>query len=262
MDKWSDYLISKLTFDDGGRLISEVVVHDDNGDTVGPEEVRNMPWMVQKVLEGKTFSSIIKTNTGGWIFKSNINCINGLFRWNGKLPKLMTKRKTFVSYYHKDDQSFREKFEKLFGDLVVSKSVDTNDIDSDNCDEYIKQLIQNDYLSDTTVLVVLVGPKTKCRKHVDWEISGALNLKVGENYAGLLGILLPSHPDYAKGEYFYKNLPERFALNAKSDYAVVINWTEDRAEMQKWIEEAFSRRIDSEKIVNHYLKQMDKNTCE
>lgn len=33
---------------------------------------------------------------------------------------------------------------------------------------------------------------------MDWEISGALNYKVGDHYAGLLGIVLPNHPDYEK----------------------------------------------------------------
>ena len=107
-----------------------------------------------------------------------------------------TKRKSFVSYYHKDNQDDRTKFENLFGDLIVSKSVEDGDIDSDNSDGYIKQLIQKDFLADTTVLVVLIGQKTKCRMHVDWEISGALNLKIGDNNAGLLGIILPSHSDY------------------------------------------------------------------
>src|SRR2546426_3884279 len=42
-------------------------------------------------------------------------------------------------------------------------------------------------------ILVLVGPKTKCRKHVDWEISAGLNKKVG-GYSGLLGVLLPGFP--------------------------------------------------------------------
>ena len=63
-------------------------------------------------------------------------------------------------------------------------------------DDYVKQLIQKGYLYDTTVLVVLLGAKTKCRKHVDWEMSGALNRKVGDTYAGLLGLMLLTHPDY------------------------------------------------------------------
>ena len=177
------------------------------------------------------------------------------------MPRNITKRKTFVSFYHKDDQEYREKFENLFSDLIVSKSVGDGDIDSDNSDEYIKQLIQKEYLSDTSVLVVLVGPKTKCRKHVDWEISAAINKKVG-GYSGLMGILLPTHPDYNIGKYNSNNLPERLAANIKSGYAKLNNWTTDRAQLQNWLEEAFKSKGDTDNLINKSIPQMEKDTCE
>jgi hypothetical protein len=167
-----------------------------------------------------------------------------------------------VSYFHKDDQNSRAKFENLFGDLIVSKSVEKDDIDTDNSDEYIKQLIQKEYLSDTTVLVVLIGPKTKCRMHVDWEISGALNLKVGDKNAGLLGILLPTHPDYGTEKATYNLMPQRLADNFKSGYAIIRDWTDDRIKMQSYIEEAFANRTSKEDKRDNSRIQMDKDTCE
>ncbi len=186
---------------------------------------------------------------------------NGLFSWEMALPKNITKRKTFVSYYHHDDQEYRNKFENLFGDLIVSKSVEYNDIDSENSDEYIKQLIQKDYLADTSVLAVLVGPKTRCRKHVDWEISGAISTRIGGN-SGLIGILLPSHPDFGSDKYHASNLPARLAANVKSGYAMLRDWTEDREQMQMWIEEAFANKRDTEKRITTSIPQMQKDTCE
>jgi hypothetical protein len=121
-------------------------------------------------------------------------------------------------------------------------------------------LIQKDYLKDTTVLAVLVGPNTKCRKHVDWEISGAINQKVG-GPAGVIGILLPSHPDYGTGKYHYKNLPERLAKNAESGYAIIIEWTDDRVKMQEWIEVAFQKRNETEKRITTSVPQMTEDTC-
>ena len=175
---------------------------------------------------------------------------------------MQTKRKTFISYFHKDDEDYKNEFEKLTSDLIVNKSVGDGDISGDNSDDYIKKLIQDGYLSDTTVLVVLVGAKTKCRMHVDWEISGALNLKVGESYAGLLGILLPTHPDFKKPECLYNNVPKRLAENVKTGYAEIINWTSDRRILQSKIESAYSRRKnESDKRVNS-IPQMQKNTCE
>jgi hypothetical protein len=145
--------------------------------------------------------------------------------------------------------------------LIISKSVAKDDIDADNSDEYIKQLIQKEYLKDTTVLVVLVGPNTKCRKHVDWEISGAISTKVGGN-SGLLGIILPSHPDYGKNECHTSNLPNRLAANIKSEYGILRDWTNDRVKMQKYIEEAFSKKSEVDKRITTSIPQMDKNTCE
>lgn len=173
----------------------------------------------------------------------------------------MTKRKTFISYYHNDDQEYKEEFIELFDDLIVNKSVEDGDIDGDNSEEYIKQLIQKNFLYDTTVLIVLVGAKTKCRKHVDWEISGALNFKVGDHYSGLLGILLPTHPDYGKETYSSSNLPKRLAANAETGYAKIYDWTTSSKTMEKIINDAFHRRKSHEDERTNSLPQMQKNTC-
>lgn len=176
---------------------------------------------------------------------------------------MQTKRKTFISYFHKDDEDYKDEFERLTSDLIVNKSVGDGDITGDNSDDYTKKLIQDGYLSDTTVLVVLVGAKTKCRKHVDWEISGALDLKVGESYAGLFGILLPTHPDFEKPKYSYNNVPKRLAENIKTGYAGMINWTSDKKFLQSTIESAYYRRKkESDNRVNKAIPQMQEDTCE
>src|SRR5689334_15021077 len=64
---------------------------------------------------------------------------------------------------NKDDQIYKNKFQNLTWDLLFHKSVSSGDIDTDNSDEYIKRLIHHGYLTDTTVLVILIGPKTFCR---------------------------------------------------------------------------------------------------
>lgn len=75
------------------------------------------------------------------------------------------KHKVFVSYYHKDDQKYKNYIDNNFKDIMINKSVMDNDIDSDNSDEYIKRLIRENYISDSSVVVVLVGRNTKTRKH-------------------------------------------------------------------------------------------------
>jgi len=259
--KWADYCISKISFEENEKTISEAFVHVDKEDTIEQGEIHNRNWLVQQANNNRTFCGITKTEDGKWEKYCDFKFENDSFKCGKKLVKVLTKRKTFVSYYHSDDQNYREKFENLFGDLVISKSVEDEDIDSDNSDGYIKQLIQKGYLSDTTILVVLIGPKTKCRKHVDWEISGALNLKVGNKYSGLIGILLPSHPDFGRDKYTPSNLPKRLAANVKSGYAILHDWTDDRVKMQQWIEKAFDKRSESEKIENKSISQMIEDTC-
>ena len=259
-----EYFITRLSFREDGQLIRDVTVYEYDGESLDSGSTQNRQWMVNKVTAGYQIS-IMTPNPeaqGDWKRHNPFTYEGGYFKWRFKLPLNDAKRKTFVSYYHHDNQSDRTRFENLFGDLIVSKSVEYGDIDSDNSDEYIKQLIQNDYLADTTVLVVLIGPKTKCRKHVDWEISGALNLKVGDSNAGLLGILLPSHPDYGTGQATYDLMPARLADNFKSGYAIIKDWTDDRVKMQGYIKEAFERRSSMvDKRTNSRI-QMDKDTCE
>jgi hypothetical protein len=139
--------------------------------------------------------------------------------------------------------------------------VGDGDINTDVSTEYIKQLIQKGFLSDTTVLVVLIGNKTKCRKHVDWEISGALNYKVGNNYAGLLGLILPNHPDYGTPKATYNLMPARLADNFKSKYAIIRDYTTDRVELQEYIEAAFQNRNSNLDDKINSRKQLKINTC-
>jgi hypothetical protein len=260
--KWADYCISKISFKEDGITILEAFVHADKEEFVEQGEIRDRNWLVQQVNNNKTFCCITRDPEGKWLKKGEFRLENGGFKWDIALPKVLTKRKTFVSYYHHDDQKYKERFENLFGDLVVSKSVTQGAIDSNNSDEYIKQLIQKEYLSETTVLVVLVGPKTKCRKHVDWEIAGAISTRVGGN-SGLIGILLPTHPSFGENKtYDPNNLPKRLAANLNSGYARLFDWSDERVKMQEWIEAAFKGKSETEKIVNKSIPQMQKDTCE
>lgn len=257
-----EYLITKLSFREERDLIQNVFAYEYDGQTLSEGSNQQRHWIVNKINDGSQISIMIRNEKGAWLRDKPFVYQNGLFTWGKVLPENITKRKTFVSYYHQADQSYRERFENLFGDLLVSKCVNDGDIDSDNSHEYIKQLIQKEYLADTTVLIVLIGTKTKCRMHVDWEISGALNLKVGDKNAGLLGILLPTHPDYGSGKATYDLMPQRLADNFKSGYAIIRDWTDDRIKMQSYIEEAFNNRnLKEDKRINS-RPQMDRNTCD
>jgi hypothetical protein len=166
---------------------------------------------------------------------------------------LKPKHKVFISYYHQDDQYYKILFENTFSHVFLNKSVKPGDIATDNSDEYIKKLIREDYISDSSVVLVLVGPNTKSRKHVDWEIYAGLDKKAN-GYSGLLGILLPSFPrTYDENKNLY-NFPPRLADNVKSGYANIYTWEEACASdiaIRKCVQETFDRRItEINKICN------------
>lgn len=165
--------------------------------------------------------------------------------------------KVFISYYHNDDQVYKNWFVQNCGSLFINKSVEHGDINTDISTDYIKQLIQSDdFLADASVLIVLCGANTWGRKHVDWEISGALSSKVG-GYAGVMGILLPSYQLLPNGNYQYENIPPRLADNIKTGYADMYLWNTVCASLQSVsnaIETAFQKRTQSNLIDNSRIQ--------
>ena len=84
------------------------------------------------------------------------------------------RHKVFVSYHHENDQGNRNRFERLFVDgydVMDSRSVKIGAIPNGLTLDEISRRVRDDYLSDSTVTVVLVGKDTWRRKHVDWEIA-------------------------------------------------------------------------------------------
>lgn len=155
----------------------------------------------------------------------------------------MTKKhKVFVSYYHQDDEKYRNKFEELFGDIYVSKSVDEGDIDPNLNTEYVRQKIRDEYLRDSTVTVVLVGNNTWKRKHVDWEISSSIRHTVKNPRSGLLGIILPSYKRPNPGKYNSDTIPPRLWDNIKCEFATIYGWSNEKTTIEERIHSAFQRK--------------------
>jgi MTH538 TIR-like domain (DUF1863) len=151
----------------------------------------------------------------------------------------MQKHKVFVSFHHADE-CCKDQFIKLmtqYTDGMVDKSVGDGDIDPGNSTEYTAQQIREKYIADATVTVVLIGPDTWRRKHVDWEISYSLRATNISERSGLIGILLPNHPGYNPN-----NIPARLKDNLENGFAKIYPWSNDANEIQGWIHEAFIRR--------------------
>lgn len=261
MALWADYGVSKITYI--GNQVSSAYVYRDKGDRLTDGQSVSSDWINNRLRLGYSFCAITRNSDGNWVQGEMICQAFGPFKRITNMPLNLTRRKVFVSYYHKDDQYYKNAFHSNFNDLFIDKSVGDGDIDSNNGPDYVSRLINQGYMNDTTVLVVLVGPKTRCRKHVDWEISGALDYRVGDCHSGLVGLLLPNHPDYGTRQWKKDNLPARLAANAETGYAPIYDWTTNRATMQSMIEEANRRRKPMEdKIVNRYLLQMSRNLCD
>lgn len=158
------------------------------------------------------------------------------------------KHKVFVSYHHDNDQDYREKFERICSDVIVSRSVGVGDIDTNINTEYLYQKIRNEYLRGSTVTVVLIGKQTWQRKFVDWEIYFSLRGTQFNPRSGLLGIILPTYPREDPKLYNHNTIPPRLWDNlkkhddGKTRFAGICNWSEDSDEIQQYIHEAFQRR--------------------
>lgn len=158
------------------------------------------------------------------------------------------RHKVFISYFHDDDQDYKNRFAQMMEHNIVDKSVHHDDIDDQQRrTEDVLRIIREDYIADATVTVVLIGGRTWQRKFVDWEINATLRDTPNNPRCGLLGILLPSHPDFRKDTYNPKLVPPRLAdnLNGDNAFAKIYDWPggshrPDR--VRSWIHEAFSRR--------------------
>jgi len=155
------------------------------------------------------------------------------------------RHNVFVSYHHDNDQRYRNEFEALFAnryDIMISKSVQLGDIDSNISTETIRQKIRDEYLRDSTVTVVLIGTETWKRKHVDWEIGSSIRNTEFNPRSGLLGVFLPTYPLSYDGKFDPFNIPPRLYYNNKCGFAKLYKWNTDPNIVQSWIHEAFLNR--------------------
>ena len=183
------------------------------------------------------------------IDQATILVMRGLHRLGLQKEKDMSqtnRHKVFVSFHH-DDQEYKDLFVRMMGEDMVDKSVEDGDIGDLNIKtETLRQKIRDDFIADATVTIVLIGPCTWKRKHVDWEIGSSLRKTDKNPRCGLLGILLPNHPDFGTGKYHPHLIPPRLADNCGGDdpYACIYNWPGQQAtdRIREWIHKAFQRR--------------------
>ena len=176
------------------------------------------------------------------------------------------KHKVFISYYHKDDQDFKN--DLLYANerynLFKDYSVHEDEIEDDGMTaEQIRRTIRDKYMQKADVLILLCGKNTKRRKHIDWEIHTAMYDSDVNPQMGILVINLPSinqsmiacgrdeeqimgsqihwtalkkDKSYLQSEYSY--LPYRIITNiAREDVSIsIVDWEVIANDVNKLIE--------------------------
>jgi hypothetical protein len=174
--------------------------------------------------------------------------------WNpAQLPPFPpVRRKVFISYF-RADRAEVEAFVAYWGgaqNVFIPQIIGAYGEDLINSDdaEYVIGQIRTRYITDSTVTMVLIGPCTHSRRHVDWEIKASL--RQGEVYTpnGLLGVILPNQGNAAW-------LPPRFEANWNREnrdcYARYYVAPTSSDQLRSWIEDAyFARTTRAHLIVN------------
>lgn len=164
-----------------------------------------------------------------------------------------TRHKCFISY-HVADLDEVKVFVDNFGSEFIPITVGVTDEDDfiDSTDEdYIKSKIRSEYLSNSTVTILLVGASTWGRKYIDWEISASLRNDPVNKRNGLLVLTLPSMngsahlPDRVKDNWISGDTENSYALY----YSTPNLW--DTGTLRDYIEDAFNARTSKSHLVNN-----------
>ena len=156
------------------------------------------------------------------------------------------RHKTFISYYHEDQEEVDE-FIKTFDhdrDVFIARAVGSDQtmdelIESDD-DDYVMRRIREDHIGDSTVTLVFIGKNTWSRMFVDWELAASLHQ--GPKAGLPNGVLAILSPELSKAI-----LPDRFVDNAEAGYAKYYPYPKNRTQLAKWIDVAFEAREDEDK---------------
>ncbi|MGB0127788.1 MAG: TIR domain-containing protein [Rhodocyclaceae bacterium] len=149
----------------------------------------------------------------------------------------MMEARVFLSFVHED----RSLADQCVG-LLQGVGVPVCNAGQPETGEGIRDQLQ-ELILQATHLLVLVGPRTRLSKFVDQEIELSTERRENGNPgAGVIGIILPSHPDYDRPYYEPENIPLRLHDLIESEYAILRKWTDNPDELRRWIDEADRRR--------------------
>ena len=135
--------------------------------------------------------------------------------------------RVFVSFYHRDDQRYKDALVKWAKEheVFIDGSVDIGDIPDEWNDQKIRETIRDEYLRNTSVTILLVGPNTRHRKHVDWEIYSSMYDGKKNKRSGIIVVMLPEtncdgcHIPYANEKsQIYPEITNWVKVDSRNEY--------------------------------------------
>ncbi len=158
-------------------------------------------------------------------------------------PYQPVKPRVFVSYHHDNDQVWYDSLVRSFAntyDLVTDRSLKES-IDSDNVD-YVMRTIRENFITGTSLTIVLCGTESWKRKYIDWEIKATLDKE-----HALLGIQLPT---LVAGSNGLVTIPARLHDNIQSGFAHWAGWITEPIAFAGAIQAALAKSKNTRSIVN------------
>ena len=192
--------------------------------------------------------------------------------------------KCYISF-KQEDRYYKKEIQKWVDAGIIDmidKSLNTP-IDSDD-EDYIMRKIREDYLSDSTVTIFLIG--SHCSEYLGWEeqkyikreLQASLYNGTGNTRSGILGVVLPQmYGEIYKGQYnctichnnhnsidindrtvikefsrnYYLNSHGKCAYWDEDMYCILVKWEDFTKNPNNYIEQAFNKR--SQPIANEVI---------
>ena len=181
--------------------------------------------------------------------------------------------KCYISF-KTEDSAYKQHVQSDLDVDMIDKSLD-EPIQSDN-EDYILRRLREDYLADSTVTIHLIGQYSaetlgkKEQRFIKRELQASLYNSPSNSRNGILGVVLPdANGAIYKGSYVCSTCRKTHRLVAINDdttvrefsynyyiphdkcshieddrYCVLARWDTFIANPNKWIEAAFSKRLD------------------
>lgn len=160
-----------------------------------------------------------------------------------------SSKHVYLSYVQ-SDEGYADKFRAILDGLNFQVSACRENKITQDVREQVESA-----LTHCSVVVVLIGPNTRSSRWVDLEISLATEPRIGQPGAGLLGIILPEHEDFAKPYYGPDNVPLRLHDRIVWEYAIVRKWTVAPSMVEKWLTDVERRRYHFRSATNFSVLQ-------